>query len=208
MEVGKGKLGVDLRFYAVLAFALALFGRWSIFVLILTVVVGFALAMERNDWVNRQVLQALFLVLAIWVGCFAVDAVSGLAYLLGRSLDNWYGSLFFMDTMLYWVQTVISWTLNILLWIGAILGMMRTAKGQEAKIPGVSGLANKACGYVPPAPPMAPQYPAYPQQQGYQQPMQQPYAPAQPMPPQQPVQPQQPNPFGPGAGAPPAAPMG
>ena len=54
----KGKLGISLAAIAVLAFALMCFGSFE---LLLLALVGYAVIVEKNDWLTRQTLQALYL---------------------------------------------------------------------------------------------------------------------------------------------------
>lgn len=56
----KGKFGVCLWFYAVLAFVLAFLGQ----TLLCGLLLGFVILAEKNEWLSKQVMQAFFLTLA------------------------------------------------------------------------------------------------------------------------------------------------
>ena len=176
----KGKFGIYLWFYAVAAFILTFLGQ----PLLCGLLLGFVIAAEKNEWLTRQVIQAFFLSLFVSV----LNKLIGIVSIpLGR-LPFGVGSVF--DTIFGIVDSVIS----IVVLIFVIIALLKVAKGQEAGLPGLSTLANKAFGIVEkkvyaPMPPQAPQAPQYQPQQAphqYQQMPPQPQNPQQP--PQNPVQ--------------------
>lgn len=157
----KGKYGIALSFYAIVAFVLAALGQ----VLLCGVLLGFVLVAEKNDWLSRQVMQALFL-------SFLKPAVSLVLGVL-NVFDRWpFNEVFFFRntvlTLFNWIGTIVS----IIVVIFAIIGILKTAKNQDAGLPILSTWANKAFGLVehkvytqtPPYPPQNPQGPQVPPQ--------------------------------------------
>lgn len=168
----KGVLGIRLSFYAVLAFILAAFGSETLVLLFL--LAGVVLLVEKNAWATRQIIQAICLcfVSSIVNAFFDIfDFMSYLPYVV------YYGWNIFRD--------VVTSLVDIAVYVFVIIAIVRNAKGQEANVPLASKFANWAYGIVVVK---APTYVQQPVQQPYAQPMQQPYA--QPV--QQPVQPQAP----------------
>ena len=74
----KGKLGIRLSVYAVLAFILAAFGLYLGIIGLLAVV----LIVEKDEWASRQVLQALML-------CLLPSMIGAVFDVLG--FMNWFG---------------------------------------------------------------------------------------------------------------------
>lgn len=165
----KGVLGIRLSFYAVLAFILAAFE--SIFGsttwLLLFLLAGVVLLVEKNAWATRQVIQAICL-------CFVGSALS----LVFGIFDFMY-RIPFVGTGWGIFYDVVTGLVDIAVYVFVIIAIVRNAKGKEANVPLANKFANWAYGIVV----VKPTY--------VQQPVQQPYAqPVQPM--QQPVQPQAP----------------
>lgn len=145
--IGKGKLGVTYKFYAILAFALAFFGQ----TLLAGILLGFVLLVEQDEWTSRQCMQALFLT-------FVSSAVAVVINVL----------LFI--PILGWILSVFAGLFDVVIWIFAIIGLVNVVKGKEANLPVLSKWAYKAYGYVPQpvapvAPPPAPAQPYYGQPQ-------------------------------------------
>ncbi len=200
--MSKGVLGIKLNFYAVVAFLLAMIGQWLPAFLVL----AFVMAVEKDEWVTRQCMQAAFLGFIILVA----GVLEGFAMGIISMLRNFGATLGNASGIITGVFDIFSWLLHILVLVLAIVGLSRAMRGQEANTPIVAGFADKAYGRIRPQPmyqpmqqPMYPQYPQQPMQQPMppQQPMQQP-----PMPPQQPMQP--PPPQQNMGGMPPAPPNG
>lgn len=84
----KGKFGIYLWFYAVLAFLLVFLGQ----TLLCGLLLGFVIAAERNEWLSRQVIQAFSLSLAVSVVTGVLDIIqrflssilSGILYVSGH----------------------------------------------------------------------------------------------------------------------------
>ena len=168
----KGKYGIYLWFYAVVAFILTFLGQTTLCALLL----GFVIIAEKNEWLTRQVIQAFFLSLFVSILKSLIQIVSTP---LGR-LPFGVGNVF--DTIFGIVDGIIS----IVVLIFVIIALLKVAKGQEAGLPGLATIANKALGILEKKvytqmPPQAPQY-----QQPQQQFQQVPQNPQQP--PQNPVQ--------------------
>ena len=176
----KGKYGVCLWFYALVAFILAFLGQ----VLLGGLLLGFVIVAEKNEWLTRQVIQAFFLTIIVSV----INAV--------LDLLNIFGNVPIVGTAIGVVFNVISTIVSIVVLVFVIIAMVKVVKGQEANMPLLSKLANRAYGiiekkvytqaapanYVQPQAPQAPQVPVQPQAP------QAPQAPVQPQNPQNPTQ--------------------
>lgn len=180
----KGKFGICLWFYAALAFVLAFLGQ----VVLCALLLGFVIAAEKNEWVIKQTMQALFLSLFSAV----VSAV--------LSIFDVFDSIWFFRSVVSVIVSVIMGIVSLLILIGVIVALVRVTKDKDANLPLLSKLANRAFGILEQkvytqAPPAAPGYgqPPYaaPQQPVYTQP-QAPAAPQQPAQ-QAPAYPQQPQ---------------
>lgn len=147
--MNKGKLGINLHFYAVIAFIFAIFG-WTTALCLLT---GFVVLAEKDEWTSRQTLQALLL------SVFA-DVVNIVDSYLGISriyISNWDGSevIELINNMANGVGTffdVISTLFGWVCLVFAIIAIMNVAKGKDAKIPGISSMVNWGFGIVAPKP--------------------------------------------------------
>ena len=176
----KGKYGVCLWFYALVAFILAFLGQ----VLLGGLLLGFVIVAEKNEWLTRQVIQAFFLTIIVSV----INAV--------LDLLNIFGNVPIVGTAIGVVFNVISTIVSIVVLVFVIIAMVKVVKGQEANMPLLSKLANRAYGiiekkvytqaapanYAQPQAPQAPQVPVQPQAP------QAPPAPVQPQNPQNPTQ--------------------
>lgn len=192
----KGKFGIQLWFYAVLAFILVFLGQ----TLLCGLLLGFVIAAEKNEWLSRQVIQAFSLSLA-------VSLITGILDFVQRALYGLLSEITYVGSGFNTVFDVLDGIISILVLVLVIIAIIKVAKEQDAGIPGLSALASKAFGIVekkvytqPPQGQPYPQYqqPQVPQGQPYQQ-YQQPQAPQgqpyqqyqQPQPPQNPQNPQQ-----------------
>ena len=176
----KGKYGVCLWFYALVAFILAFLGQ----VLLGGLLLGFVIVAEKNEWLTRQVIQAFFLTIIVSV----INAV--------LDLLNIFGNVPIVGTAIGVVFNVISTIVSIVVLVFVIIAMVKVVKGQEANMPLLSKLANRAYGIIEkkvytqaapannaqPQAPQAPQVPVQPQAP------QAPQAPVQPQNPQNPTQ--------------------
>lgn len=188
----KGKYGVCLWFYALVAFILAFLGQ----VLLGGLLLGFVIVTEKNEWLTRQVIQAFFLSIIVAV----INAV--------LDMLNIFGNIPLVGTVIGVVFNVISTIISIVVLVFVIIAMVKVVKGQEANMPLLNKLANRAYGiiekkvytqaapvnYAQPQAPQAPQAPVPPQApQVPQAPVQPqaPQAPQAPVPPQNPQNPTQ-----------------
>lgn len=158
LTMEKGKLGIRLSVYAVLAFILAAFGLYLGIIGLLAVV----LIAEKDEWAGRQVLQALML-------CLLPSMVSAVFGVLG--FMNWfgwgsYGSVVYAISSIWSrFNSVINWLVNIAVYVFALIGILNVSKGKEAGIPVFSSFANWAYGKI-----VVKAQPVY-QQPVYQQPV-------------------------------------
>lgn len=202
----KGKYGLSLAAVAILSFVLAFFG----FVEVLVLVLGFALVLEKDKWLSRQVMQAFYLRLAYSILLTVIGWVFT-AFSSLFSLVKVYGAAAALSS----VQSVISFLLYIGLFVLGLMAVLQLAKGKEANLPIISGLVDKSFGIFKPKAqaPVAPQpVPAAPvQQQTPPVPAPQAPAPAQQgaaaTPPPAPVQAQEAAPAAPPAPVTPPAPV-
>ena len=161
----KGKLGIRLSVYAVLAFILAAFGLYLGIIGLLAVV----LIAEKDEWAGRQVLQALMLCL--------LPSVVGIFFHVFDFMD-WFGwasygsAVYTISSIWSRFNSVINWLVNIAVYVFALIGILNVSKGKEAGIPVFSSFANWAYGKI-----VVKAQPVY-QQPVYQQPVA-PQAPAQ-----------------------------
>lgn len=128
----KGKYGIYLWFYAVVAFILAFLGE----TLLCGLLLGFVIIAEKDEWLSKQVIQAFFLSL------FS----STVSYVLSNI--NIFQSVPLIGGVFTGICNVINFFVSIAILIFAIIAIVKTAKGQDAGVPGFSALANRAYGYV------------------------------------------------------------
>lgn len=179
----KGKYGVALSFYAVLAFVLAILDQTLLCALLL----GFVIIAEKDEWLTKQVMQAFFLTLFMSVVNSVLTAI------------NIFHRIPIVGDVFGAILDVIGGAIGLLVLIFAIIGIVKVIKGQNAGIPVFSGWASKALGYIeqkaytqmPPQAPQQPQYQQMPPQAPQQQYQQMP--PQNQQPPQNPQNPQNPQ---------------
>lgn len=165
----KGKFGILLSYYAVLAFVLVILNQTLLCGLLFLV----ALLFEKDEWLGRQTLQAFGLSLV-------VSLFSGITGVFSSWLFN-FSAVFSVISTLVWIAAIIL----------SIVAIINCLKERDAGIPVLSDIAYKAYGVQKPSykPPVQ-QHPYYQQQQqqlNYQRP---PYeAPQQPVNPPNPANP-------------------
>lgn len=125
----KSKLGIRLWVYAALAFVLAALGQ----TLLCGLLCGFALVAEKNRWLNRQMIQAFALILA----SAAISAVFGLL--------NPISAIPFVGTVFSKAVNVVERLIDLLVIVLAVVGVLNVARGKDAGIPLLSGMAEKLC---------------------------------------------------------------
>ncbi|MDL2214115.1 hypothetical protein LJB76_00980 [Clostridia bacterium OttesenSCG-928-O13] len=130
---------------------------------------GMVIVVEKDEWLSRQTLQAFGLSFMFIISDWIAGAFAGFGD----------GLLSLITGPLSIITTIIS----LIVWIPAvvftIMGWVRAAKGEEARLPILGKWAYKAYGFMA-------QQPAY-QQGGYPPQGGQPYPPQQPMQGQPPV---------------------
>jgi hypothetical protein len=128
----KGKFGLSLSFIAVIAFGFAAFSQ----PLAVLLICGFALLAEKDEWLNKQVLQSLLLVVFYNLVILVIDLLfDGLTWLLGTMRA--YGA---QSTMLT-VNSFIDGLIYIVLIVFAVIAILRVLRGKDAGIPLLSKLA-------------------------------------------------------------------
>lgn len=135
----KGKYGLSMIAVAILAFVLAFFGFLEALILFL----AFALILEKDQWLSRQVFQAFYLrlaysVLLTVIGWFftAINAFFGLfdAY---RIVNVFSG-----------IHSVIRFLLHVGLFVMALVAVLKLAKGKDAGLPFISNLVDATFGLI------------------------------------------------------------
>lgn len=128
----KDNFGICLSFYAVLAFVLAIFGNTTVLALLL----GFVILVHKDQWLIRQVMQALFLGMVASIVNIIIGVISPIYSIpiLGHVISVTLGAA--------------SSIIDIIILVIAIIAIMRVSKGQEAEALFVKGFADKAFGIV------------------------------------------------------------
>ena len=128
----KDNFGICLSFYAVLAFVLAIFGNTTVLALLL----GFVILVHKDQWLIRQVMQALFLGMVASIVNIIIGVISPIYSIpiLGHVISVTLGAA--------------SSIIDIIILVIAIIAIMRVSKGQEAEALFVKGFAVKAFGIV------------------------------------------------------------
>lgn len=170
----QGKYGLNLAAVAILVFVLGFFGFFEAMVLVL----AFAVILEKDPWLIRQALQALYLRIAYSVALTVV----GWIFKGFRTLFGWFNAFKAVNAF----GTAWDWV-NSLLYIGlfalSVIAVLRLAKNKDAGVPVLGSLADATLGVFKPKPQPAPGYPPT-----YQQPAAPAYQ-AQPANPYQPPSP-------------------
>ena len=131
----KGKYGLSLSFYAVVAFVLAVFNEtlWCFALL------GFVLVAENNVQTSKQVMEATLLSVFHSAVVIVLNAISGAIY-------GALGALEFMGFIFGIVDTIfgaLEGLVAIAVLVFAILAIINVLKGKDAEVPGIHALANK-----------------------------------------------------------------
>jgi hypothetical protein len=128
----KGKFGLSLSFIAVISFGFAAFCQ----PLAVLLICGFALLAEKDEWLNRQVLQSLLLVVFYYLVKLLFDLIfDGLAWLFGVS--HVYGAQSAMLAANSFVDGLIYVALIVL----SVIAILRVLRGKDAGLPFLSKLA-------------------------------------------------------------------
>lgn len=128
----KGKFGIYLPFYAIVAFILAFLGE----LLLCLVVLGFVIVVEKNEWLTKQVMQAFFLCL-----------FTSLLFKIFNMLKV-FSDVPFVGMILLSFGKIIFGIISIIILIFIIIAIIRVCKGNDAKIPLLYKLTNRSFGIV------------------------------------------------------------
>lgn len=152
----KGKYGIRLAFYGVAAFAMVLFGNFTV----LALITAAALFIEKDEWASRQAIQACFLCL-VPAMISTVFSVFGFIDWFGWAANSWEsGSVAHIVTTTWSrIKTVVYFATDIAVLVFGFIGMLKNAKGKEANIPVADKFAQWVYGKV-----VVKQQPVYVQQ--------------------------------------------
>lgn len=163
----KGKFGISLAFYGILAFVLALLKQ----PLLCGLLLGFVILAEDDRWTVRQVLQGFVLSLVVSC-CLDIGSVVGTVVSMPfQFLFRW--THYDFAGLASFVRFVFVFVIYMGALVFSVLAIMRLRKDQEANVPLLSNLSYRVYGEEKPRPTKQPVYPP----QGYQPPM--PYPPQQ-----------------------------
>ena len=132
LTMTKGKFGLSLSATAVIAFVFCALRQPQSVLL----VAGFALLVEKDAWLNRQVIQALLLTITYYLAELVFSWIFGaLAAFFGWA--RLYGASGAMSSAGSFVSAV----LQIALIVFSVLAVLRVLRGKDAKLPWLSKLA-------------------------------------------------------------------
>ena len=137
----KGRFGIVLCFYPIVAFAAVILQSFGLAALALAV----AVFLERDEWTGRQTLQAVLLAAIVW--CF-------------RSVSRQLGSMPYVpifSDIIRTAGTVVFVFVYLAAIVLSILAIVRVMKEQEANLPLLSDLAHRVYGKRPAKPVNFPQ---------------------------------------------------
>lgn len=143
--MNKGKFGISPAAIAVLAFCFCILRQPTAILL----VCGFALAAEKDKWLNRQVLQALILSVEYSLADLVLDWIFG-----GLSRFFSWVELYRAASAISQTGSVISSILYIAFVVLAALAILQVMKGNEAAVPivpkaAIDGLSALGHGVAP-----------------------------------------------------------
>lgn len=128
----KGKFGLSLAAIAVIAFGFAALRQPQSVLL----VVGFALLAERDEWLNRQAMQALLLTITYYLAELATGWLFG-------GLTRFFGwvELYSAAGAMGKVGSFVGDSLYLALIIFSVLAVLRVVRGKDADLPFISKMA-------------------------------------------------------------------
>lgn len=128
--MGKGRFGIRLCMYPVLAFIMAYFGN----ITVLFLIAGAVFFLERDEWTGHQIIQALCLGLVKNI----FSAVLGLFVFFNRIpvIGQWWGV----------TDSILDALMSLLVLVFCIVGILNNLKGKDAGIIGANKLADWAYG--------------------------------------------------------------
>lgn len=128
----KGKFGLSFSAIAVIAFGFAALRQPQSVLL----VVGFALLAEKDEWLNRQAMQALLLTIAYYL----TELVTGWLFGGLARFFGWvklYGAADAMST----VGSYVDGALYLALIVFSVLAVLRVIRGKDAGLPFIAKMA-------------------------------------------------------------------
>lgn len=128
----KGKFGLSLAAVAVIAFGFSALRQPQSVLL----VAGFALLAEKDEWLNRQAMQALLLTIAYYMAQLVTGWIfGGLARFFGWV--ELYGAASAMSK----VDSFVSDVIYLALIVFSVLAILRVLRGRDAGLPFLSKMA-------------------------------------------------------------------
>ena len=129
----KGKFGLSPAAIAVIAFIFVLL-RQPIAVLLIC---GFALLAEKDEWLNRQTIQALLLMIAYYVA----DLIQG--WIFG-GLATFFGwvKLFKVASVMATISSIVGTILYLALAVFSVIAIIKLLGGKDAGLPLISQIAS------------------------------------------------------------------
>lgn len=131
----KGKFGIGVNVIAVIAFAFVILRQPQSVLL----VAGFALLAEKNEWLNKQVMQSLFLIITYYLTVLVADWIFG-------GIAGFFGfvNLYEGSSVMLKINSFIAWVLLMVMIVFSIIAILRVWKGQDAGVPYFSKKMNTA----------------------------------------------------------------
>ena len=128
----KGKFGIRMCFYTVLAFVLAYLGYSTVLFLL----AGVVIFVERNEWAGRQVIQAVCL-------CLASNLINALLNIFNPLVN-----IPVLGSMWNVANGLIESVFSILILVFCVVGVLNNLKGKDANIILASKFADWAYGVI------------------------------------------------------------
>ncbi len=163
-----GKFGLSLSALAILAFIIGFFSSTQTIgaLLVLVLFLAYAAILEKDQWLTRQVLQAIYLNLAYLVAYTVIGWIMT-AILALFAQFNAYQAVSSINQ----VFSVLKFLLLVAYFVFSLLAVLKLAKNQDAGVPMAGPLVDKTLGIIrPQAAPAVPVAPAQPYQPAYQAP--------------------------------------
>jgi len=128
----KGKYSLSLTAVAVIAFGFAVLRQPQSVLL----VVGFALLAMRDEWLNRQAMQALLLTIVYYLAVLITDWI-----FTGLSKSFGWVELYSASSAMSTAGSFIGGALYLTLIVFSVLAILRVLRGKEAGLPYIEKLA-------------------------------------------------------------------
>ncbi|MGL4800578.1 MAG: hypothetical protein ACRCWY_14455 [Cellulosilyticaceae bacterium] len=129
--MSKGKSGIALTAIAAVAFVLALL-EWST---LLILVLGFALVVEKDQWLNKQVVKAFYLVIGYNLVTYLIRELFDLIMMT-------IGRLPFIGGVFDFIEGIVLFALMAIYIIITGLAAFKVSKGEDAVVPVIDKLAD------------------------------------------------------------------